>query len=327
MKRRALLIVLGGVATASPSAVLAQSLPRAYRVGLLSAAAPVANNSLFGAPLIRGLARHGYVEGQNIVLERRAAGGQIDLLARHVDELVASKVDVIVAFGYFAALAAKQQMTVPVVVINAGDPVGAGLVESLARPGGNLTGLSDVSTELTPKRIEFLKEMAPGLRRVAVLWNAGDFGMTLRYRASETGAKVMGIGIQALGLRRPDDFEEAFEAMTREQPNAILVIADPLTSSNSKRVFEYAATHRLPAVYELDFLARAGGLMSYGPDLDESLGRVASLVDRILKGAKPADLPIEQPTRFRLVINLKTARALGIEIPPTLRARADEVIE
>ena len=169
--------------------------------------------------------------------------------------------------------------------------------------------------------------MVPSLHRVAVLWNAGDAGMTLRYRASETGAKAMGIGIQALGLREPDDFEDAFKAMTREQPNAILLVADSFTSSNSKRVFEYAAARRLPAIYELDFLVRAGGLMSYGPDLDESLGRVASLVDRILKGAKPADLPVEQPTRFRLAINLKTAAALGLTVPPTLLARADEVIE
>ena len=326
MRRRALLRVLGGTVAAGPHAVFAQS-SKIYRVGLLSATVAVASDSVFGAPLLRGLGQLGYVDGRNITLERRGAEGHVDRLASQVDELVASKVDVIVAFGYFAAMAAKQQQSVPVVMINAGDPIAAGLVDSLARPGGNLTGISDVSNELTPKRMEFLKEIAPGLTRVAVLWNATDLGMTLRYRASEIGAKAMGVDIQALGLRHPDDFEEAFKAMTRERPNAMLVVADPLTGSNSKRVFEYAAAHRLPAIYELDFLVRAGGLMSYGPDLAESFGRVASLVDRILKGTKPADLPIEQPTLFKLAINLKTAKALGLTIPSSILARADEVIE
>ena len=277
--------------------------------------------------MYRGLANLGYGEGRNLQVERRAIEGQMDRLPRTVDELVASKVDVIVAVGYHAAIAAKQQTTVPVVVFATGDPVGAGLVQSLARPGGNLTGLSDWSVELTPKRLQFLKEMAPGLRRVAVLWNAGDVGMTLRYRASETGATAMGISIQALGLRDTADFEDAFRALTREQPDALLLVADSLTNSNSKRVFEYVAAHRLPVIYELDFLVRAGGLMSYGPDLDESLGRVANLVDRILKGAKPADLPVEQPTRFRFAINLKSAKAIGVTVPPMLLQRADEVVE
>ena len=327
MIRRMLLSVLGGVAAVGPSAVVAQTRSKVHRIGLLGPTAPVTDNGLFGAPLIRGLAQLGYVQGQTLVLERRAVEGGGDRLPRHVNDLVASKVELIIAVGYHAALAAKQQMAVPVVVVATGDPVGTGLVESLARPGGNLTGLSDWSVELTPKRMEFLKEFVPGLRRVAILWNADDGGMTLRYRAAETGANAMGISIQALGLREPDDFEDAFKAMNREQPDAILLVADNFTSSNSKRVFEYAAARKLPAIYELDFLVRAGGLMSYGPDLDESFGRVASLVDRILKGAKPADLPVERPTRFRLAINLITARALGLIVPPTLLARADEVIE
>jgi len=171
----------------------------------------------------------------------------------------------------------------------AGDPVGTGLVESLARPGGHVTGISDVSVEVTPKRLELLKQFAPDLRRVAVLWNADDLGMTLRYRASEAGAQALGVTVQPLGVREPNDFDQAFGAMNRDMPDAILMVADPLTTLNRKRVFEFAAAHRLPAIYELSLFARDGGLMSYGPDLDESFGRVASLVDRVLKGAKPAE--------------------------------------
>ena len=206
-------------------------------------------------------------------------------------------------------------------------PVGTGLVGSLAHPGGNLTGISDVSAEVTPKRLEFLKEIAPTLRRVAVLWNADDLGMTLRYRASEAAAQALGVTVQPVGVREPNDFDQAFDAMNRDMPDAILMVTDSLTLLNRKRVFEFAAAHRLPAIYEFDFLVRDGGLMSYGPDDRESFGRVAALVDRILKGAKPAELPFEQPTLFRLALNLKTAKTLDLTVPPTLLARADEVIE
>jgi len=248
-------------------------------------------------------------------------------LPRLLAELVASKVDVIATFGYPSALAAKQGTTLPVVAFGAGDPVGTALVDSLARPGGNLTGISDVSAEVTPKRLELLKQFAPGLRRVAVLWNADDLGMTLRYRALEAGAEALRVGIQPLGVREPADFDQAFGAMNRDMPDAILMVSDSLTTLNRKLVFEFAAVHRLPAIYEVDFLVRDGGLMSYGPDWDESFDRVAALVDRILKGAKPAELPFEQPTLFRFVLNLKTAKSIGFEAPASLIARADEVIE
>jgi putative tryptophan/tyrosine transport system substrate-binding protein len=261
------------------------------------------------------------------LFERRGAEAHMDRLPRLVDELAASKVDLIVTFGYPPAVAAKHGVTVPVVVFAAGDPVGTGLVDSLARPGGNLTGISDVSAEVTPKRMELLKQIAPRLRKVAMLWNADDLGMTLRYRASETGAQALGISVQPLGVREPNDFDQAFAAMNRNMPDAILMVSDTLTALNRKRVFEFAAAHRLPAIYESDPYVRDGGLMSYGPDPDESLARVAALVDRILKGAKPATLPFEQPTRFRFVLNLKTAKALGLHIPPKLLALADEVIE
>jgi ABC-type uncharacterized transport system substrate-binding protein len=169
--------------------------------------------------------------------------------------------------------------------------------------------------------------MAPALKRVAMLWNVADLGMTMRYRASETGAKAMGVSVQPLGVREPDDFEQAFAAMNREMPDAILMVSDSLTMLNRKRVFEFATAHRLPAIFEFDFVVREGGLMSYAPDLDETFARVAALVDRILKGARPADLPFEQPTRFKLVINMKTAKALGLQVPTALLATADEVIE
>ena len=336
MHRREFLTLIGGVTVAWSDAALAQSPSKVYRVGLLSATAPVADASPFGAPFIRGLAQHGYVLGRNVEFERPAAEGHLDRLPRLLDDLAASKVDVVVTMGYPAALAAKQKntalaanqkSTIPVVAFAAGDPVSTGLVGSLARPGGNITGSSDVSAELTPKRMQLLKQIAPALKRVAILWNAGDLGMTMRYRASETGAKALGVSVQPLGVREPDDFEQAFAAMNHEMPDAILMVSDSLTMLNRKRVFDFAAVHRLPAIYEFDFVVRDGGLMSYAPDLDESFARVAALVDRILKGAQPGSLPFEQPTRFKFAINVKTAKALGLEIPTAMLATADEVIE
>ena len=327
MRRREFIALCGGAAIATPWWAAAQSSSKVYRIGLFNAGAPMTDASPFGAPLIRGLAQQGYAQGQNLVFERRGAEGRLDRLPDLINELVASKVDVICTLGYPPALAAKQGTVLPVVVFAAGDPVDTGLVNSLARPGGNLTGVSDVASELSAKRMELLKEIVPGLRRVAMLWNADDLGMTLRYRASDMAAKAMGISVQALGVREPDDFEQAFAAMNRDRPDAILMVSDSLTTLNRKRVFTFAAAHQLPAIYEWDYIVREGGLMSYAPDLDESFVRVAALVDRILKGAKPAELPFEQPTRYRFAINLKTARSLGLTIPPTILIRADEVIE
>jgi putative tryptophan/tyrosine transport system substrate-binding protein len=327
MRRRDLIAFIGASAVALPLPAFAQSPSRVYRVGLLSGGPPVTDDNINGAALIRGLAQHGYALERNLAFERRGAEGHVDRLPQLLAELVASKIDVIVTFGYPAARAAKEGTTIPVVAIYAGDPVGTGLVGSLAHPDGHLTGISDVSVEVTPKRLELLKEIAPNLRRVAVLWNADDLGMTLRYRALEAGARALGVDVQPLGVREPNDFDGAFAAMNRDLPDAILMVSDSLTTLNRKRVFEFAATHRLPAIYEFDALVRDGGLMSYGPDLDESLGRVAALVDRILKGAKPGELPFEQPTLFRFVLNVETAKALGITFPLTLLGRADEVIE
>ena len=327
MRRREFITMLGGAALATRSSAFAQPASKVFRVGTLGAGPAMSDTNPVGAALLRGFKQLGYTQGTNLVFERRGAEGHLERLPALVDELSASKVDVIITGGYPAALAAKEHSKPPVVAIFAGDPVGTGLVESLARPGGNLTGISDVSEELTPKRMELLKELAPQLRRIAMLWNASDLGMTLRYQASEAGAKKMGITVVPLGVREPDDFAQAFTAMESAQPDAILMVTDSLTMLNRKRVFDFAAAHRLPATYEFDFLVRDGGLMSYAPDLDESFSRVAALADRIFKGAAPAELPFEQPTRFKFALNLKTAKAIGIDVPPTLLSRADEVIE
>lgn len=327
MHRRKLLRLIGGVGLAFPFAASAQNAATAYRVGMLSPGVSIADSSPLGAPFIRSLAEHGYELGKNLALERRGADGHVDRLPQLVAELMAAKVDVIATTGYPTAVAAKLGATVPIVAVNAGDPVATGLVTSLSHPDGNLTGISDVSAEVTPKRLELLKQIAPGLGRVAVLWNADDLGMTLRYRAAEAGAQALGISVIPLGVREPDDFGQAFETMNRELPDAILMVTDSLTLLNRKRVFDFAAARRLPAIYEFGSLARDGGLMSYGPDEAESYSRWAALVARILAGAKPADLPFEQPTKFALFINLKTAKELGLAVPPILLAQADEVIE
>ncbi len=327
MRRREFIVLLAGAGLAQPLMARAQNAGKVYRIGLLSSGAPVADASPNGAPLLRGLAKLGYQQDKNFVFERRGAGGKIERLPDLFAELAASKADVVVTYGYPAALAAKKVGTLATVAIFAGDPVGTGLVASLARPGGNLTGISDVSVEVTPKRLELLKELAPKLRRVAVLWNANDLGMTLRYRSLETGAKALDVVVEPLGVREPNDFDQAFGTMNGNMPDAIMMVADSLTILNRKRVFDFAVEHRLPAIYEFEFLVRDGGLMSYGPEEDESFGRVAALVDRVLKGAAPANLPFEEPRLFKFVLNLKAAKSIGLDVPQSVLARADEVVE
>jgi putative ABC transport system substrate-binding protein len=234
---------------------------------------------------------------------------------------------VVVTVGYPAATAAKASGLPTVIATGSGDPVVTGLVTSLARPGGNVTGISDDAATLSTKRLGLLKDMSPQLRKVAMLWNKDDLGMSQRYDASAKAAHSLGVTAQALGVREPDDFNEAFDAMNHEPPDAILMVTDSLTLLNRKRVFDYAAEHRLPAIYEQDFMAHDGGLMSYGADPKESFDRAAAQVSRIFQGAKPADLPFEIPTRYLLVINLKTAKAMNLTVPNSLLALADEVIE
>jgi len=327
MKRREFLALLGGAALVGPPAAPAQTPGRTYHLGTLHPATPVTDTSPFGKIVVRALAEHGYILGQNLTVDARGAMGDVAKLPSLLAELKARDVDAIIVVGYPAALAAKSA-GIPTVGANGlGDPVETRLIDSLAHPGGNITGISDVAATLTTKRLQLLKEMAPKLQKVAMLWNKDDLGMSQRYEASAKVAHASGFTVQALGVREPDDFNEAFSVMNGDPPDAILMVADSLTTLNRRRVFEFAAAKKLPAIYEYDFLVRDGGLMSYGPDLTESFERAAALVDRIFKGARPADLPFERPTRYPFVLNLKTAQSSGLEIPPTLLALADEVIE
>ncbi|THD60036.1 MAG: hypothetical protein E7813_23995 [Bradyrhizobium sp.] len=328
MKRREFMILIGTAAMTAPRAGIAQAPARVYRVAVVTPRGLLPESAPYAKLLLDGLAQRGYTLGQNLGLEgpREAAGQPIEL-PRLMEELKASKVDVIVVVGYPTAVAAKDAGIPTVVVNGVGDPLATGLVVNLARPEGNITGISDVATTLSTKRLGLLKELLPKLHRVAMLWNKDDLGMSLRYAASAKAAEAMGVAVQAVGVREPDDFDEAFAVMDREPPDAILMVSDSLTILNRKRVFQYAATHRLPAIYEYDPLVREGGLMSYGPDLQESFDRAASMVDRLFKGARPSDLPFEQPTRYLFVINLKTAKSIGLEIPPNVLALADEVVE
>lgn len=320
--------ILAGVAAIwTATTVRAQTAGKPYRVGLLTSGALAGADERLPA-LIAGLAGRGYVEGKNLVIETRLSGGQNERLPALADELVNAGVDVIVTFGYPPALAAKQATRkVPIVVTGSGDPVATGLVDSLSRPGGNITGMTDMSTDLSGKRLELLKETVQGLQRVAMIWNAADLGMTLRFRAAEDAARILGFRVQTLGVREPNDFDAAFEAMTRDRPDAILMVSDALTNLNRNRIIEFATANLLPTIYENRALVRAGGLMSYGANLGAVGERAADFVARILHGARPADQPLEQPTKFEFVINLRTAATLGLTVPPTLLARADEVIE
>jgi putative ABC transport system substrate-binding protein len=327
MKRREFLALLGAAALIDPRAASAQTPGRIYHLGTLHPASPVTDGSPFGKIVVKVLAQRGYILGQNLTFDARGAMGDVAKLPALLAELKARDVDAIIVVGYPAALAAKSTGIPTVGALGLGDPVETRMIDSLAHPGGNITGISDVATELTTKRLSLLKEMSPKLQKVAMLWNKDDLGMSLRYEASAKVAQASGFTVQALGVREPDDFNEAFSVMSSDLPDAILMVADALTTLNRKRVFEFAATKKIPAIYEYDFLVRDGGLMSYGPDLTESFERAAALVDRIFKGAKPADLPFEQPTRYQFVLNLKTAKSIGLEIPPTLLALADEVIE
>ena len=296
---------------------------KTYRVGLL-ASRPIVEGEERRKAIREVLAENGFVEGRNLQFEARWG----DPLGDNVEALKAAKVDAIITFGYPAALAARTIATeVSVVCSGAGDPVATGLAQSLAHPGGNLTGVTELATELSAKRLEILKDAIPNLKTVAMLFNAADLAMTLRSRAAEAAGKALNVDVQTFGVREPSDFGNAFAEMTRSRPDAILMVSDTLTMLNRERVMEFAVNNRLPAIYEFGFLVHDGGLMSYGPNLAETGRRVGDLVVRILSGARTADLPLEQPTHFEFVVNLKTAKSIGLDFPPALLSRADEVIE
>jgi len=324
--RRAFLGALAG-AVLAPISAGAQQPTKVWRIGYLHGAARTPD----GAPpaaLRQALQALGYVEGKDVTYVGRWAEAKRERLPGLAAELVDLKVDLIVTRGGPAAQAARQATTtIPIVISGAGDAVGTGLISSLAHPGGNITGISDQAAELSAKRLELLKDAVPKASRIAVLWNADDLAMTLRYREVERAARILRVTVQPLGVREPEDFDTAFAAMIRNRPDAFFLVTDALTTLNRKRIIDFAAAHRIPAMYEFDFLVRDGGLMSYGWDLDDNLRRAAVYVDKILKGAKPGDLPVEQPTRYYLLINLKTAKALGLTIPQSLLLRADEVIK
>jgi putative ABC transport system substrate-binding protein len=303
-----------------------QTEVKAHRVGLLSAGGPFTDTSEVVVGLTDGFSKRGYVIGRSLLLERRAADAHTDRLPQLVDDLK-NQTELIITNAYAAARVIKDRSNVPVVAITGADPVATGLIDSLAHPGGKITGIGEVAAELSAKRLEVLKDTFPGLRKIAMLWNADDLGMTGRYKNAEAAARTLGFEIQPLGVREPEDFAAAFAAMARDRPDAILMVTDALTGLNRKRVFEFAAEHKLPAIYEYDFLVRDGGLMSYGPDMSEVYDRAADLADRILRGARPANLPFEQPTRFRLVINKKTLETLGLTIPAATMMKADEIVE
>jgi putative ABC transport system substrate-binding protein len=327
MKRREFMAMVGGAALLFPRPAFTQTAGRTYHLGTLHPVAPMTEASAFGKIMLKVLAQHGYILGQNLTYDARSSMGDNAKIPGLLQELKASGVDAILVVGFPGALAAKS-IGVPTIGANGlGDPVETRLIDSLAHPGGNITGISDVATTLTTKRLSLLKQLSPKMQKVAMLWNKDDLGMTLRYQASAQVAQSIGISVQAVGVREPDDFNEAFEVMNSDMPDAILMVADALTNLNRKRVFEFAAAKKLPAIYEYDFIVRDGGLMSYGPDLKESFERATALVARVFEGTKPADLPFEQPTLYPFALNLKTAKSTGIEIPPTLLALADEVIE
>lgn len=325
MRRREFLSGLGGAVLLGSRQATAEA--RTYRLGTLTPIAPITEASPRGKTLVKALSERGFNLGRNLTLDARGAAGDVTRLPALVTELKAKGVDAIVIVGYPTAMAAKAAGIPTVAASGIGDPVETRLIESLAHPGGNITGISDVAATLSAKRLSLLKEMSPKLNKIAMLWNKDDLGMTMRYQASAKAAQALGVTVQALGVREPDDFEEAFSVMKGDLPDGILMVADALTILNRKRVFEFAAERKLPAIYENDELVRDGGLMSYGPDLSESFERAAALAARIFNGANPADLPFEQPTRYPLALNLKTAKATGLEIPPTLLALADEVVE
>jgi putative tryptophan/tyrosine transport system substrate-binding protein len=310
----------------APLATDAQQPVKVPRLGLLSPFSP-SDTARWHKAFRQGLHDLGWVEGKNISIEYRYAEGRSDHLSALAADLVRLKVDIIVAAVTPDAPAAKHATkTIPIVMASPGDPVASGLVESLARPGGNITGLSQIAPELAGKRFERLNDIAPTLSRVAVLWDPQDLGSALSWNEIQLPARQLGVQLHALEVRSANDLDNAFDKATRARAGALAIMPSPVFVTNLKWLADLAARSRLPSIFHLREFVDAGGLMAYGPDRSDLFRRAATYVDKILKGTNPADLPVEQPMKFELVINLKTAQTLGLTIPPTLLFQADEVI-
>jgi putative tryptophan/tyrosine transport system substrate-binding protein len=321
-----LLLAALGFAGVLPQAD-AQAPAKVYRIGFLGNTTPLLEANLL-APFREGLRDFGHVEGHDVLIEYRWAEGQYDRLPSLIAELLARKVDVIVTAGTPATLAVKKATaSVPLVMIAVGDPVGTGIVPSLARPGGNITGLTSISPELDAKRLELLREIFPRVSHIAVLWNSASPLQVVAERATRAAADVLHMKVLSLGVRTLDDINAAFATIVAQRPDALLVLADRLFLQHRAHIMAFANEQRLPGVHAYRELVEAGGLASFGPSYAGMHRRAAYYVDRILKGAKPGELPVEQPATFELVLNAKTARALGVAIPLPLLLRADQIIE
>jgi putative tryptophan/tyrosine transport system substrate-binding protein len=303
----------------------AQQQAKVHKFGWLGARPSSAGGQEIIPRMLRDL---GYVEGKNIAFEYRFADNKVDRLPALADELVRLKVDVLFTPGISETLAAKNATsTIPIVFMSAGDPVAAGLVDSLARPGGNITGFTDIGAVLAGKRLELLKETVPKLSRVAVLWDPQNPSSAQQWKESQLPARELGLQLHSMEVSSADKFESAFKETTKARSNGIAVTLDGLINSNQKRIADLAIKHRIPAVYARGDFTESGDLMSYGPDQAEPYRRTAVFIDKILKGTKPADIPVEQPKKFELIINLKAAKQIGLTIPPNVLARADKVIK
>jgi putative tryptophan/tyrosine transport system substrate-binding protein len=326
VKRRNFITLLGGAAAAWPLAARGQQASKLPVIGFLGSTTPTIHGQ-WAAAFVQRLRELGWIEARNISIEYRWAEGRNDRAAEIASEFVRLKVDVIVTWGTAPVVAAKQATAViPIVFATAGDPVATGLVVSLARPGGNLTGLSNQARDLAGKRLELLREIIPDLRRLAILSNIETPIGVLEVGEVQAAARTLDLEVLPLEIRRAEDIAPAFESL-KGRAQAIYVVSEPLIASNRVRMNTLALGARLPTLYGLREYVEAGGLMSYGPNTPDLFRRSAEIVDKILRGAKPGEIPVEQPTKFDLVINLTTAKTLGLEIPPTVLARADEVIE
>jgi putative ABC transport system substrate-binding protein len=320
-------LVVALLALAAPLALGAPHAGKIHRIGLLEIAGAASNAAYLDA-FRRGLAEHGYVEGQNLVIEYRSADGRPERFSDLATELVRLEVDVLVTRGTPATLAAKRAtQTIPIVMASSGDPVAEGIVASLARPGGNVTGLHIiVPPELGGRRLQLLKEIVPGSSRIGILWNPGDLYTPLLVKNTERAARAMGVQLESLAVQRSGPFEQVFETALFGRVDALITVEDYLTFTYRARILDFAAMSRLPAIYGLREFVDDGGLMSYGTDRRDLYRRSATYVHRILTGARPADLPVEPPLKFELAINLKTARALRLAVPPALLQRADHIV-